>query len=147
MPTINPTTHLFVKGKQQGYTDHLFEKFILAVIKEYCDMDQSYSPVNIFGLIRQAVEKWPNFNYAGAIKVIKKLKEKNTDKNPFIRNEIFSMLVSSMPSWANTIKGASQINSLMKSSASKLPNKKLKLENCIYKNNLVKNLRDKIIYG
>ena len=142
---IDPTTHLFVKGKKQGYTDHLFEKFVLAVIKEHSDMDQSYSPANIFDLIRLATEKWKDFNYEGAINVIRKLNTESKDN--FIKREIYSILLNSMPMWADTIKGASQINSLIKNSASKLPNKKLKLESCIYKNNLVKNLRDKIIYG
>jgi hypothetical protein len=136
---------LFIKAKKEGYSPHMFEKIVLKTIDEFSEMDRSYSPGNILSVIRQAVDNWPNFDYASALNVIKKLNAETN--NSFIKEEIYNMLMAHMPKWTTTIKQANQINSLMKSSATKLPNKKLKLEDCINKSNHIKNLRDKIIYG
>jgi len=82
--------------------------------------------------------KWTQFPFERCLEVLKELGPQRGVENWYkiaLRN------------WPKGIKQSQEAIDKIKSSAIKLPNKKLKLETCIKKSNYIKNLRDKIIYG
>ena len=87
--------------------------------------------------IYQAGRKWKKFNYEKGLAALKKFGE-GWSKGYY---------EGALRDWPKGIKETQEKIDKIKSSASKLPNKKLKLEACINKSNYIKNLRDKIIYG
>jgi hypothetical protein len=124
--TKDPISDIFVKAKSIGYTPHLFERLILTTLKEHSDMDTSYSPSLIFSIIREAVDKWPKFDYLSAVDVLRKLKKQHQDT--LFEREIYQQLIHLMSKAVSKAGDVSQINSVMKSSSQKLPERKLKLE-------------------